>query len=497
MDYPRTKTAVAVALLAAIPVGLLWNENRKLKHELSLGMPGGKTPNSENLEHPRRSAGPHLGAARADRMHPSESGAGRGSGSAQSAEWQRALREQDPVRRSQRIAALMATLNLENAPAIAEIFFGEDVERTFNSEAALFLRAWAKIDGAQTIAYLEGKNRAGAASSAMLAALAGWASSTPASARAWAEKVENGTLREDLLFGVIDGWTLIDFKAAADYAETRPRSDARTRFIELLFQRSMAAGGVAGTQNWFAGISNNDHNKVFKRRAFERIAGTILGRDPAEAAQWIASQAGGEFVSRQAVQSTALKLAESSHEEALRWIDSMPTLSENVSAASLAHLVSQWAGHDPEAAREWMSAHANHASYDVMASDYSAAVAGSDGESALEWARSIGDEARRQAAVVEVARRRIQAKGDGVIEDLRLAGLSEEELTLARRLQNRLILDGVQFSNASFTISPQNGSNQVELHATDAGTTRLWSLETGEPVPLPTIPVSPGGSTGK
>ena len=149
------------------------------------------------------------------------------------ADWRSALYEQDPVKRSQRIAALIASLDAKTAPGIADLFFGEGSEHGFDPEARLFLRAWAQLDGAGAIEFLQEKGQADSASGTMLAALGGWASENPQAARNWVESVEDSDLRADLLFGVIDGWALVDFNAAADYAETRPRSDARTRFIDL------------------------------------------------------------------------------------------------------------------------------------------------------------------------------------------------------------------------------------------------------------------------
>ena len=385
MAYAKTKTAVAVALLAAIPIGLQWSENRQLRGKLSREFEGTGVPAAGKAAERRGDRSSRVRAQGGRRV--AVGGADRGSVSrvTGAADWRSALYEQDPVRRAQRIAELVADLDARNAPAIADLFFGEDVEAGFESEARLFLRAWAKMDGAEAVSYLAGREEGVSASASMLAALGGWASTNPRAARAFAEGQENEKVREDLLFGVIDGWALVDFKAAADYAETRPRSHARTRFIDLLFRRSLATGGIAGTQNWFAGISGDEHNEVYKRRAFERIVSTMLHRDPSAAAHWIASQAEGNFVSQEAVGSTAMKLAESSPEDALRWISSMEALNGQVSSRSHGQVLGSWAGRDPESAGHWLAGNANHPHFDAMARTYSASVARVDGK-----ARSSG-----------------------------------------------------------------------------------------------------------
>lgn len=250
-------------------------------------------------------------------------------------------------------------------------------------------------------------------------------------ARSWAEGLEDEGLRENMLFGVIDGWALADFQAAADYAETRPRSDARTRFIDLLMKRSMANGDLAGAQNWFSGISNDDHNKVYKRRAFERIVATMLYRDPSAAAHWISSQAGESFISPNAVSSTARKLAQDSPEDALRWLSSMSKLDEQLSAGSHADVLKNWARKNPEASGEWLGNNMDHPGFDRMAGEYSAAVANVDSLAALEWARSIQDDAQREAALVRVGRQRLHG-GGGTEEELRLAGFTDQQIAQAK-----------------------------------------------------------------
>lgn len=390
----------------------------------------------------------------------------------------------DPVQRMQAVAALLANLNTESAPAIAELFFESGVEGALSTETELFMRAWAQLDGAAAITYLEDKNKAGSANGAMLAALGGWASKNPESARAWAEGVENGGLREDLLYGVIDGWALVDFRAAAEYAETRPRSNARTRYIDLLFRHSLTEGGTPGAQRWFEGISDNDHNQIFKRRAFEKVVKAMLAEDPSVTAAWIANQAHGRHLSRGAVESTAMKLAESSPEGALQWLSSMTQLSEGIGTASQGKVLSHWAGNDPGAAGNWLSDHGDDPHYDALASNFSAAVAAVDSERAMEWALSIQDEKQRRAAQVEVARRQIKAKGESAIEDLRLAGLTEDEIAKARQNPVR----GITFNANGLTLRSTDlqvdGGGGLQLLLQNRLESAESSRQTEEALPL-------------
>ena len=464
MAYAKTKTAAAVAILAAIPIGLQWSENRKLRDDLenrSLGGAHVMGSQGEGETETFHGAGGLQRKASAPRQERKSTRAMGGVGA-----WQRALFEQDPVQRSQKLAELLATLDAQTAPGVAELFFGEGAEKGFESEARLFVRAWAQLDGERAVAFLEEKGKTKSANGAILAALGGWASNDPEAARLWAENAPDN-VREDLLFGVIDGWALTDFNAAADYAETRPRSGARTRFIQLLLKRSMANGDIGGAQNWFAGISNDDHNRIYKRRAFEGIVSTMLYRDPAAAAQWIANQAGEQFVSPSSVNATARKLAESSPEDALRWLTSMPELEDSVSSRTHAGVLAQWASNEPERAGEWLRGNPNHVGYDEMARHYAAAVAGVDAEGAQRWAETIQDGGQREAAMVSIARQRMQR--DGANADQLLAdGFSQAQVDAAQvnRMRTRWLSSEV------------SGASVVMEGAAD-NFVRLWNPESG------------------
>lgn len=129
-------------------------------------------------------------------------------------------------------------------------------------------------------------------SSEVLSALAGWSSKDPHGARQWVDSLEEGRDKEKVVFGLIDGWAMVDFHGASAYAETRPRSTSQDQFRKLLLNRALMAGGVPAAQQWFYGIRDDEQNQLYKSRAFDEVIQSMLYRDPSSAARWISQLEG-------------------------------------------------------------------------------------------------------------------------------------------------------------------------------------------------------------
>ncbi|NIP94400.1 MAG: hypothetical protein GWO24_13515 [Akkermansiaceae bacterium] len=171
-----------------------------------------------------------------------------------------------------------------------------------------------------------------------------------------------------------------------------------------------------------------------------------------------------------------MKLAEASPERALRWLSSMTGLPGEISAASQGRVLARWAGQEPEVAGNWLADQPDDPNYDAMARSYSNAVAPIDAERALDWAQSIRDEEQRKAALIEVARHRIKTHGEDSIEDLRLAGLTEDQISQARQPPQRsftfnaggLALRGGGDTPLNFVLGNLNGSTDTSPAAENA-----------------------------
>lgn len=154
----------------------------------------------------------------------------------------------------------------------------------------LFLRAWGRLDGAAAMAALKGDSALPPGDSFACAALAGWAAKDAAAAKAYIESIADPQRKSELTYGLLDGWAAVDFEAAATYVANSPRSTERDRFRELLLARAFSTGGIEGAQKFFAGIPADEHNQLYRQRAFEDVTKLLMTRDPAMARDWLAKQ---------------------------------------------------------------------------------------------------------------------------------------------------------------------------------------------------------------
>ncbi|MEW6303478.1 MAG: sigma-70 family RNA polymerase sigma factor [Verrucomicrobiota bacterium] len=435
----KTKLAAAVVVAAAIPLAMQWNENADLRREvaqlkqqladaLKSRAPARPTPTAA-VARPRSTARSEMAAPAATAASPSPE-----AKYVSALNWRQALFEQDPVRRAQAIAQLLAELTAATAPEAAQAFADARANgSTFGEEYRLFLRAWGKLDGAAAVAHLTSSGGKLTNSAEMLAALAGWASANPHNAKAWIETLPEDAPREDLIYGLLDGWSMVDFRGASAYAESRPRSAARDGFRELLLQRSLAAGGIAGAQDWFARIPDDEHNSLYKQRAFGEVIKAMLYRDPSAAAQWIAQLGGHPCVTGDAVKLAAAKLAESSPSQAMHWLQSLSSLGPDQLTAGLTKVVDAWSRQDPHAAGTWLNQNRQHPAYDTLAARFARSLAAENPMSALAWAASINDDKARRDNELAIARDYLKRGGDAAMAQLQAAGWSPESIEAARK----------------------------------------------------------------
>lgn len=422
----KTNTALITAGCMALPLFWQWREKSALEEQLA---------DATRDSHSLRATNSLL----RDRTMPTAFRAGVTAAAASSpgiaggaGDWEAALKTPDPIQRLGRLAALMAVLTPESAPRVAEVFQrlrGEG--STYETEHRHFLRAWGRLDGAAALTSLKGADGNYRENPETLAALAGYAQSSPAAARAWLESLPAGDAATALALGVIDGWSLTDFDAASGYAATLPRSTARDQFRSLLLQRALAAGGVDGAQRWFGTIPGDEHNQLYKQRAFDELIAAMMTRDPSSAAAWVTHLGRQQFMDGDALPEIASALAASSPAEAVRWLGSLgPGEGEGAqrTAETWERVMDQWSRQDANAAGTWLQAQADHPAYAQMAATHSRRLASTDGTAAFAWARSISDESARSAARDDVARQIMASHGDDARNVLADAGYQPEQI---------------------------------------------------------------------
>jgi hypothetical protein len=215
-------------------------------------------------------------------------------------------------------------------------------------------------------------------------------------------------------------------------------------------------------------IPDDEHNQIYKRRAFDDVIQTMLYRDPSAAAHWIAQNAGQAFLGGKAVAETAAKLAETTPLETLNWMQSRPGISESQLSAGAAKVLDVWANQDPQSAGAWLSENPQHPSYDGMAAQYARAIAAEHPQAALAWAQSIGDENARAATELANARFYIEREGDAGKQALLAAGYSQDTIDRAGTREYATVIPSFK--------SPAGAGATVFLTGALSG----YRVETGE-----------------
>jgi RNA polymerase sigma factor (sigma-70 family) len=446
MTNTKLKTAMVATAALTVPIVMQWAENSRLREALNLAQQQrGAFESSANVRNGDRNSGklaslsPSAGIP-ADPSSSASSSSQRpvdstGSDPAAAAhDWEHVLFIADPLQRAQRLSELLAALTAENAPGIAEAF--ERVKNAgikFADEQRLFLRAWGKLDGSAAVEYAVGHG--GQASDEAVAALGGWASAAPHAAQVWLDALPESNTKETLTYGLLDGWSTVDFQAAAAYAESRPSSPARDSFRELLLQRALRSGGIAAAQTWIDRIPEDDQNREYKQRAFGDVIQAMLYRDPAAAARWISELNGQAFVGTDAVANTAAKLAETSPTDALHWLTTLKLADANGVGRGAGAVLQTWAQQNPEAAGAWLQQNTNHPLYDQMTASYVRTVAGVDRNAATEWAQTIRNAQVREEALAALQPQQNPSDTLAMLKNFYGSGLGTDELGLANWIE--------------------------------------------------------------
>ncbi|HEX2747095.1 MAG TPA: sigma-70 family RNA polymerase sigma factor, partial [Verrucomicrobiales bacterium] len=229
----KTRATLLTAACMAVPLAWQWQRAAAMEDQLARNTKDTAALKARLGLADARNSGPLARGSRgANGAADSLSGTSAGSAT----DWELALKAPDPLQRSQRFAALMASLTAEPAPQVAELFKRlrqENHGSQYEVEHRHFLRAWGRLDGKAAVTNCFGTDGKQNATGETLAALAGWAQSSPDSARAWLAQADEGEVRTNLTFGLIDGWSLTDFHAASAFASSQPRSAGRAEFRSL------------------------------------------------------------------------------------------------------------------------------------------------------------------------------------------------------------------------------------------------------------------------
>lgn len=315
----------------------------------------------------------------------------------------KALNDPDPLKRMSALTGLLQSMGKDEAPTVAELFqelANKKDGRNLRNEYLLFLQAWGGLDGPAAVAFAKRLGNHEEAATAM----SGWANRDPGAAIAW---LETRPPEESmwLASGIASGWALHDLDGAAKWVETLPPSDGRTGMLDVLFNRHLETRGMEGAKAWFAGISQDPHNEVYRQRAFDLIANRLSKGDPQEALRWLEeNEAAGYARKSSAVDEVVRAMAERDPRTAAEWVLAHSQIKGNGDPdIALAIAVREWSSRNPGEAENWLSRLQGTENHAPAVLAFTKGNFADRPESAMGWLKTIDNAEVREKAIEQTA----------------------------------------------------------------------------------------------
>lgn len=204
------------------------------------------------------------------------------------------IRMTDAFERQKALMDLIADLGPGEFAAMAEQFRNSDHLADSRGEYDLLLKGWAKVDPLGALEYA-GKQGGNGGMWSQMSVLQTWAGADPASAERWAREHFDGEGANPFLIPVIRGLAATDVAAAAKLAETMPMGRERGETVDAM-ARALFMQGTDAALAFPATIQD----EALRGGVVAAIANRLSAKDPARAADWLASMPQGEIQNRAA-----------------------------------------------------------------------------------------------------------------------------------------------------------------------------------------------------
>lgn len=286
-----------------------------------------------------------------------------------------ALDNPNALERTRAVLAALDNLDSDGMKQAYEMIRAQDDGMAARMQTMLLMYAWGRKDPEAALAF----NKENGSERGTFTVLSSWAQVSPDKAIAWAQasanKDDQGNPSGDnwAMVGVVNGLVKSDLGKAAQALQMMNRSNARGEALDMVLD-SMSKSDPAGVREWVGKIAD----PVLREGAAERLGRKLAQSDPSQAAAWVAT---------------------------------LPDAASKSRAAG--GVLEHWAQTDPNAAGEWVKSSfpAGPAS-DGPREIFSMMIEGQDPQSALAWAGTISDQARREGAMREIARNWVRREGD-------------------------------------------------------------------------------------
>ena len=307
------------------------------------------------------------------------------------------LTNRNPVERMSSFMAALAMMGPDDfEPALDAL--REDLQSRENQrEIGLLLYAWAEMDGASALGYLDELELGREGWSLYSSALSAWGGSDPVAAEQWALEKHAGKEGNDNwhMLGVIRGVVKDDVFNAARIAQEigfgRARGEALGVVVDELFRQ-----GDEVAMQWIESMGDEDER--FLSGAASRVASEIARKDPAAAGDWVVGLNVPD--KERAVGSVAYEWGRKSPEEAAAWAAGLEE--PELRSRGMSSVVETWARRDVNAVGTWLGNQPASPELDAPVRSYAFMVRERDPGAAIAWANTITDEKVRGETVQRI-----------------------------------------------------------------------------------------------
>ncbi len=313
-----------------------------------------------------------------------------------------ALGDRDPIRRTARIADILTNLSPENVGAVLAAFEAGPRNDETRSHFREFLYAWGRMSAEEAMAYVLDSDSEFSGTRERISAISGWAASDIEGARSYVDTVADAGAKQWMRYGVMQEMLYSDLQGAIVYAEENDKSHARGRQLAKLAQAISEQRGVAGLEEWVAGIDHDSGGNdllSYKKYAVGITLDKIAAADPQAAADWIGEHAGQPYLTAAGLERAARGAAGPIDAE-LDWLAGLPAVEGQ--GRAIGERFEDFIRSDFTGAGEWLAAQALGANFDEAIEDYARSAARDDREAALAWAERISDPQLRAKTVERI-----------------------------------------------------------------------------------------------
>ncbi|MCH8084559.1 MAG: hypothetical protein IH885_10025 [Myxococcales bacterium] len=366
-------------------------------------------------------------------------------GSAPSFSLDEAFGETDPLRRAYLISHALHDFGPDDVAEMKRVFVSRRVGFEME-EVQLAMLAWARFDGPGAYAWASewpsGWKRTLTAQS-----LWAWGFHDGAAAIRFVEEIEEPELKERLKQNALGGWMRSSDKdGVSEYIANFATMGPRGRLTFLLAGEVLMERGIDGAMRWVDNLPEDSPNDL-KRVAFDHVAKSVAAEEPIRAAEWFLAHR-TEAYSAGALRGIARRWVQN-HDprSAFEWLMEMSIDGDGAGQRDEAISAGfrSWIQSDADAAQAWLLPMVPNEALDAAVLEATKRLTPKEPSAAMDWARRLDDESKRNRELIRVASRWKFRDSDSLGEWLNESDISEET--------RQIILNGVPRSGQRIKIN--------------------------------------------